>query len=87
MNSRRVESVVISWRKINYHIVQLVPLALYCLQQSFNSSVSTLDLVDPAGAVLIPVVPDHTDHKLIQTVRAPLHTVDRAVGVVDSASR
>ncbi len=67
--------------------MQLVPLTLYCLKQSFNSSMSTLDFFDPAGAVLIPVVPDHTDHKLIQTVRAPLHTVNRAVGVVDSASR
>lgn len=85
VNSRRVETVIITRWEVDDHIRKLVATILNSLQQSFNTRVISAYFTDSASAVLISVVTNHTHHEFVKTVRTAFDAVDRAVSAVYSA--
>ena len=79
MDGWRVESVVVSWGKVDHHIVQLVTLSLDAFKEGSDGRVVHVfvDFLRRFSGVL--GVADVSQEELIESVRAALYTVDCAV--------
>jgi len=79
VDRRRVEPVVVSRRKVNYHVVQLVAAVTHGFQQAKHRWIRFIfsDLI-PSGARIF-FVTNNSGHEFIKTVRPALNAVNSAV--------